>query len=186
MDALEALTTRRSIRAYRDEAVDHALIEAVIADAATAPSTPVSGTRPWVFNVIEGAGRLADFGARAKAYAVAHNPGSPGYAWASRPDFSVFFDAPMAIVISGAETNTQALPEACRGGQNLMISAHARGLGTCWVGSPLLWLADAGVRAELGVPEGYVPQACFTLGWPREIPAQTTGVQRDPPTIIWS
>ena len=67
MDALEALRGRRSIRRYEARPVDHALIADVLWDAAQAPSTPVSGAEPWVFNVIEGAKRIAGYGDRAKA-----------------------------------------------------------------------------------------------------------------------
>lgn len=58
--------------------MEHSLIEAVIWDAAQAPSTPVSGAQPWIFNVIEGAERILDYGARAKRYARDHRPNEAG------------------------------------------------------------------------------------------------------------
>ena len=64
--------------------------------------------------------------------------------WLDRPGFKIFWDAPVVIIISGP------VGDCCRAGQNLMLSAHARGLGTCWVGSPMLWLSTPEVRAELG------------------------------------
>lgn len=183
MEAVEALNSRRSIRSYEARKVDRSLIEAIIHDAAQAPSAPISGPRPWTFNVIEGAERIAGYGARAKQFAVDHRREGPGYAWADKPEFSIFFDAPVVIVISGHGGNAQASAECCRAGQNLMISAHARGLGTCWVGSPMLWMRDAGVRAELGIPAGFEPFAAFTLGYPRVVPAAQA---REAATIIWS
>ncbi|HZZ35992.1 MAG TPA: nitroreductase family protein [Caulobacteraceae bacterium] len=183
MDAIEALHGRRSIRDYQPRPVARELIEAVIWDAAQAPSTPVSGAEPWVFNVIEGADRIVRYGARALQYARDHRPDGPGYSWVDRPDFSVFFNAPAVIVISGASDNSQAQAECVRAGQNLMISAHARGLGTCWVGSPVLWMRDSAIKAELGIPEGLEPIAVFTLGYPAGTP---TPPARERPRIIWS
>ncbi|ATQ42593.1 nitroreductase family protein [Caulobacter mirabilis] len=182
MDAIEALHERRSIRDYQPRPVERALVEAVILDAVQAPSTPVSGAEPWTFLVIEGAERIAGYGARAKAFAAANRPSGPGYDWAERPDFSVFFNAPTVVVIAARADNSQAAAECCRAGQNLMISAHARGLGTCWVGSPMLWLGDAATRAELGLPETHRAFAVFTLGHPASVPAKAS---RAAPPVIW-
>jgi nitroreductase len=183
MDAIEAIHGRRSVRDYRVQVVDRPLIEAVIWDAAQAPSTPVSGPEPWIFNVIVGAQRIAAYGERAKAFARENRPEGVGYGWADRPEFTVFFNAPVVIVICGLGANDQAPAECCRAGQNLMISAHARGLGTCWVGSPMLWMRDLAVRAELGIPEGFEPFSVFTLGYPN---GPATGQVRARPRILWS
>ena len=182
MDAIEAIHGRRSIRAYQPQQVERDIIEAIIWDAAQAPSTPVSGAQPWVFNVIQGAERIVAYGVRAKQFARDHHPNEPGYAWADKPEFTVFFDAPVVVIISGRSDNSQAPAECCRAGQNLMISAHARGLGTCWVGSPMLWMRDEAVKSELGIPVDFEPLAVFTLGYPRTIP---TSQPRERPEIIW-
>jgi nitroreductase len=38
-----------------------------------------------------------------------------------------------------------------------MLSAYARGLGTCWVGSPMLWLKKEAVQTELGIHRSLSP-----------------------------
>jgi nitroreductase len=182
MDAIDAIHGRRSIRNYTPRPVDPKVIEAIVWDAVQAPSTPVSGAHPWVFNVIEGADRIADYSARALQFARYHRPDGPGFGWVERADFSVFFNAPVVVIISGRADNSQALAECCRAGQTLMISAHARGLGTCWVGSPMLWLGDGAVRAELGIPPDYQPFAVFTLGYAAAVPAPQP---REHPLIVW-
>lgn len=183
MDAIEAIRTRRSVRRYTPDAVDRALIEAIIEDAACAPWTPLSAPEPWAFTVIEGVERIAEYGARAKAYAREHRPQAEGYGWADNPDFSVFHGAPVMIVISGKTANPLALEEATRAGQNLSIAAHARGLGSCWVGSPMLWLRDPDVRAELGIPEGFAPLAAFALGHP--LPSPPAPTKLAPVRVVW-
>ena len=180
MDTIQAIHTRRSIRAYKPDGVEHTLIEDILHDAAQAPTTPVSGD--WMFHVVEGVERVADCGARAKAYAKAHRPSEAGYGWVEREDFVVFLGAPVAIVISAPADNAQSIQDCNRAGQNLMLSAHARGLGSCWVGSPMLWLRDDATKAELGIPPHFAPFAAFALGYPGGAP---TGVPRERPTIVW-
>ncbi len=121
--------------------------------------------------MIEGRERIARYGALAKAYAQAHRPQVKHYEWADRPDFSVFHGAPAVIVISGRAGSPVAASECDRAGQNLAISAHARGLGACWVGSPNLWARDPATRAELQIPEAFEPHVVFALGHPTDQPA---------------
>jgi nitroreductase len=180
MDTIVAIHTRRSIRSYEPRAVPRALVEAIVWDAAQAPVTPVS--EPWVFHVVEGVERIAALGERAKAYARANRPAEPGFAWAERPEFRVFLGAPVVIAISAPAANPQSSGDCTRAGQNLMLSAHARGLGTCWVGAPLLWLGDPAVKRELGIADPCAAFAVFTLGYPRApAPARVP----DRPWICW-
>src|SRR5262249_45549814 len=137
MDAIEAMHTRRSIRAYAKQVPDRATIAAIIGDAAQAPP-PFAGQVPWAFTVVEGVARIAAYGEKAIAHArPQHRADEPGWGWLERPGFKVFWDAPALVVISGP------VADCCRAGTLLMLSAHARGLGTCWVGAPMLWLATA-------------------------------------------
>jgi nitroreductase len=82
MDTITAIHTRRSIRDYESRAVEREIIADILWDAAQAPTTPLSG--PFLFHVIEGTARIADYGERAKQYAREHRPGSVGYSWADK------------------------------------------------------------------------------------------------------
>ena len=55
-------------------------------------------------------------------------------------------------------------------GQNLLLAAHAEGLGACWLCAPL-FCPDV-VRDTLGLPEDWQPQAFISLGWPDEVPSK--------------
>ena len=160
MNTVTAIHTRRSIRDYEERAVEREIIADILWDAAQAPTTPVSG--PFLFHVIEGVARIAGLGARAKQYA--RESDAPGNAWADRPDFKVFLDAPVVVVISGHADNSQSIQDCNRAGQNLMLSAHARGLGSCWVGAPMPWLRSPDTRKELGIADAFAPFAAWTLG----------------------
>jgi nitroreductase len=175
MDVIEAIHGRRSVRSYKPKPVERVLIECLILDAAQAPP-PFHGQIPWVFNVIEGIERIAIYGARAMEYARNHRPKGPGWDWLDRPDFKIFWGAPALIIISGP------IGDCCRAAQNLMLSAHARGLGTCWVGSPTLWLNAPEVRAELAIPASLSPAAVLCVGYPAAV---TESDVRERPPIIW-
>ena len=155
MDTVTAIRTRRSIRDYENRTVKREIIADILWDAAQAPTTPVSG--PFLFHVIEGVARIADLGEHAKQYAREHRPNSVGYSWAEGSDFKVFLDAPVVIVISGHADNSQSIQDCNRAGQNLMLSAHARGLGSCWVGAPMLWLRSPETRQSLVSPKPSSP-----------------------------
>ena len=88
MDAITAIRTRRSVRAFLPAPLDRAMIEALLSDAACAPFTPIAQAGAWHFNVILGRERLAEMGARALAFAQANRPQLNGYEWADRPGFS--------------------------------------------------------------------------------------------------
>ena len=183
MDVIEAIHGRRSIRAYRPELVQRALIEDVIWAAIQAPTPPASGETPWAFCVVEGVGRLAAYGARAKQYARDHQPIGRRWTWPDKPDFKVFWDAPALVLICGENGNTEAAFDCCRAGQNFMLAAHAHGLGSCWVGAPLPWLNSAEVAQELGVPAGFDSIVALILGYPAEEPVSNP---RPRPVIRWA
>ena len=48
--------------------------------------------------------------------------------------------------------------------QNLLLAAHADGLGACWMCAPLF--CPGAVRQALDLPPGWEPQALVTLGFP--------------------
>jgi nitroreductase len=55
-------------------------------------------------------------------------------------------------------------------GQNLLLAAHAQGLGACWMCAPLF--APEVARQVLDLPADWGPQGLVVLGWPDEAPAE--------------
>jgi len=182
MDVFEAIHARRSIRKYRPDEVERALIEELLFAAVQAPTPPVSGALPWALCVIEGVRRLAAYGLRASQYVREHQSEDRPQTWTERPDFKVFWDAPVLVLFCAREGNPRTPFDCCRAAQNLMLAAHARSLGTCWVGAPLPWLHSPGVAQELGLPEGFEPVVAIVLGYPDE---QPLGSPRARPQLNW-
>jgi len=176
MDAIEAIHTRRAIRDYAAAEPGRAVIEDLIWDAAQTPP-PFAGQVPWTFNVIQGRARVAACGELAMQYARDHRPDGPGWIWLDRADFKAFWNAPAVVIISGP------VEDCCRAGQTLLIAAHARGLGACWVGAPALWLRSPEAKAELGIPPALTPVCAICVGYAAATPA---AAPRGRPQIVWS
>jgi len=175
MDVIDAIHGRRSVRSYQPKPVPRELIESVILDAAQAPP-PFRGMVSWTFTVIEDVELIAAYGERAMKHAREHRPDGPGWDWIERPGFKIFWDAPVVVIISGP------VGDCSRAGQNFMLSAYARGLGSCWVGSPMLWLGTPEARSELKIPGDLAPVAVLCLGYPAEVPE---AIVRGAPPTVW-
>jgi F420 biosynthesis protein FbiB-like protein len=65
--------------------------------------------------------------------------------------------------------------------QNLLLAAHAEGLGACWMCAPL-FCPDV-VSAELDLPADWQPQALITLGYPAETKTSTRAESES--RILW-
>jgi GrpB-like predicted nucleotidyltransferase (UPF0157 family)/nitroreductase len=182
MDAIQAMHERRSIRAYQSRQVPRELVEELLWAAVQAPIPPVSGNEPWRIVVLQGAELLERLGERARQYAFEHQPPGRPWEWTTRPGFKVFWGAPMLVLLCARATSPEAAFDCCRAGQNLVIAAHARGIGSCWVGAPMPWLSDAAVQRELGIPDGFVPSVAIVLGYPAEHPV---GNPKPRPGIHW-
>jgi nitroreductase len=77
---------------------------------------------------------------------------------------------------------TMALQSVSLAGGQLLLAAHAEGLGACWMCGPLF--APQAVREALRLPADWEPQALIVLGWPAEQP--TPPGQRSPDdSVIW-
>ena len=171
MDVVEAMHSWRSIRAYRPEPRDRAVIEDLLWHAVQVSTPLFSGDAPWAFAVLEGVERIEAFGERAKAYARDHRPpGRRGLGLDRAARLPRALGAPAVVLICARGGNSQTPFDCCRAGQYLMLAAHAGGLGSCWVGAPLPWLQTPGVAEELALPDGYVPVVAMLLGHPVDRP----------------
>lgn len=151
MDALDAIMTRRSIRAYTQDPVSDAELEVVLRAGMAAPSA--SNERPWRFVVVRDPLTLARL---AKA----------------TPFAAVVGRAQAAIVVC-ADKRAAKYPgfwviDCAAAIENALLAAHAIGLGGVWIGvHPVLPFVHA-VRRTIGAPRHVVPHSMIALGWPAE------------------
>lgn len=181
MELMDALRTRRAVREFTAESIDDLTIEQLVGAAILAPSAV--NLQPWAFAVVRGAERLRALSAEARRYALAHLPaGSPLATHVADPAFEIFHGAPALVIICAIDGERQSSEDCCLAAENFMLAAHARGLGTCWIGLSREWLGDPTVRAELGIPAHWRPIAPIILGHPLAHPAPTS---REKARIVW-
>ena len=183
MDLKEAIYTRRAVREFTTQAVDHKTIRQLIDAAIQAPSAV--NEQPWSFSVVQDKAVLARISREAKAYMLKNPP--PGLhshhfeELASHPDFDILHHAPALTVISSATNDEWTVENCSLAAENLMLAACAAGLGTCWIGLAQAWLGTPEGKAMLDIPPGYVPVAPIIVGYPKSgsapVPRKEAAIQ---------
>src|SRR5208282_4925511 len=92
---------------------------------------------------------------------------APFRARLSSASYNIFYNAPIVIVICATESDTFAYQDCCLAAENLMLAAHANGLGSCWIGFAEAWLDQQAGKMALGIPAHYRPIAPIIVGVPR-------------------
>ncbi len=155
MDTLEAIHTRRSIRKYEDRPVDGESIRKLLAAAMSAPSA--RNAQPWRFVVIDEKPLLTEIGQ-------------------INPNAKMAAVAPAAILICGDLSLEKSagywVVDCAAAAQNLLLAAHALGLGAVWTGVFPREPRIKGLRRLCGLPEDVVPHTLIVLGHPAEQPAE--------------
>lgn len=151
MDTLTAIATRRSIRKYTADPVADTVVRDLLAAGMVAPSA--IDVRPWHFIVVterESLDRLA----------------------AGMEFCDMLREATLGIVICG-DPRVEKAPgfwvqdcSACT--QNMLLAAHALGLGAVWVGLHPMESRVAATREVLGVPDPVIPLSIVAAGHPAE------------------
>jgi F420 biosynthesis protein FbiB-like protein len=181
-DLIELIQTRRSIRRYTAEAVPAELIERLLTAATWAPSA--HNRQPWRFAILaEDATKArlaAAMGARLRQDLAADGLDSAAIERDAGRAYARISGAPLLILLCltladmddypdarrrGHEM-TMAVQSAAMAGQNLLLAAHALGLGACWLCAPL-FCPDV-VAATLALPPDWQPQGLITAGYPAE------------------
>lgn len=183
MGVLDAIYGRRSIRDYEAQEPSRELLQQVLADAVQAPNS--INRQAWSFVVVRGRDRLAKISRHAKAHALATSAPDAApelHALLSNEAFDIFYNAPVLVVICAALPDPMVAQDCCLAAQTLMLSAFARGLGSCWIGFAEGWLKTTEGKAQLGIPPDHLPIAPVIIGFPRTVPTPTG---RRAPQIAW-
>ena len=190
------MRARRSVRRFRPEIPDRALIESILASAVTAPSA--SNKQPWRFLVVLNREVIARMATAVRAavdrIAAAVEPESEASFRAYGDYFTRFEHAPLVIVpiyrpltvlsnltgprLAGDDDERVRQMERDSGLigtslalQNLLLAAHAAGLGASGMTGPLV-AVDA-IREILRVPASWRPVALVPMGFADEEPPPT-------------
>jgi 5,6-dimethylbenzimidazole synthase len=182
MDVFEAIRKRRTIRGYRPYPIPDEEIEKILDAAHWAPSA--ANLQPWEFIVIKNPAtrkkiqELVEENRRITVK-IREDPWKTGF---SKYNPKWISTAPVHIVVCanpaktaphafGKETYKYATGAAV---QNLMLAAHALGLGTCW----LSMFNKNKLKKLLEIPKEIDVIGVITVGYPIEIPAVPETIRR--------
>lgn len=153
--AIENIMTRTSIRQYKDQPVEQEKIDVMLKAAMAAPSA--LNLQPWHFIVITDKKTIDLLSGKQPT------------------------NAPLLIAMCG-DTDKTTMPDGkgkqpdfwvqdvSAATQNLLLAAHALGLGAVWTGVYPVMERTAEVANVLNCPSNIVPVAVVRIGYPDESP----------------
>lgn len=152
MKVQDAILARRSIRAFTKEPVPDEMIRTLLESAMAAPSA--SNKRPWEFYVVK------DPDLRQQLRRVTRYSD---------------MDSALILIVAGNDkrslghrVNDFWIQDCSAATENILLTATALGLGSCWCGLFPLVSPVKSVRKLLGLEEHILPMALVHLGFSAE------------------
>ena len=150
MDLLDAIHTRRSVRQFTADEVSEHHVERLLRAAMAAPSA--ANQQSWRFVVVRDAETRAKL-AEATPYAAPIGR------------------APLGIVVL-ADTSVEKFPghwpqDCAAAVENLLLAAHASGLGAVWLGVHPNAQREAAVGEIVSAPKGFRVFCMIAVGTPQ-------------------
>ena len=153
MDTLEAIFTRRSVRDFKADPVSKEDTHDLLKAGMQAPSA--KNEQPWHFIVIDDPQVL---------HAI------PEF----HPYSKMLMDAPLAILVCSdrkLETKRASWLQDCSAAtENILLAAHAKGLGAVWLGIFPDSERVFGMQALLSMPKDIRPVSLVAVGYPASQP----------------
>jgi nitroreductase len=161
LEFIELIKSRRSIRKYQDKPVSNEILQKLLEAAQWAPSA--HNSQPWEFIII-------------KDEEIKRNIANVS-SWGK-----FFSKAPVgiAVVINPLKSN-HPIEDGAAATQNILLAAHALGLGACWIGSyGSAWEDKA--KEILKIPKELRLLSIVAIGYPAEKPLSS---RKDLKTIVY-
>lgn len=154
--AIKNIMTRVSVREFTGEKISDEQIDTLMRAAMSAPSA--INKQPWAFIVVTDEDKIAELG---KALPYSRCSNHPAVAIIPCGDLSKAIEGEMAgFWINDVSAATE----------NLLLAAHAMGLGAVWTGLHPDMNRARMVQELLGLPEHVIPLCVVPVGVPAEHP----------------
>ena len=156
---MDWILDRRSVRAYRPDPVDKALVERLLEAGAYAPSA--RNLQPRHFIAVDDRALLDRL-------------------HAALPNTNGLDTAPLAVIVCGDEAiSPEYVPHDCAAAvENILLRATELGLGSLWCAVHPSPQRIAALRSVIAVPEGVTPFALVVLGYAAGTAARPERVDR--------
>ena len=160
----DLMMSRRSIRAYKDSVISRETLDEILACGINAPNG--MNRQSYELRVIDSPALIDSI----TEAVVKDNP-----AIAERKGFkNIFVNAPCVICIAYDTQYDMAQIDCGLLGENIILAAWARGIGSCCLGSSARWILDSPSAKpfldRMAFSEGYDLLYCIALGYPDEAP----------------
>lgn len=150
-EMIDCIMTRASVRKYKKDAIPDSLMEKVLRAGMAAPTA--MNKQPWRFVVIN-----------ERALLDSINRQMPNVHCQ---------DCPAAILVCGdmekaieGEGRDYWIQDTSAATENILLAAHALGLGTVWCGLTPISERVAWMKRFLNIPAGIEPLGIICIGWP--------------------
>lgn len=153
---IENILTRKSVRYFTGDTISQAQVETLLRCAMAAPSA--MNKQPWAFIVVTDLALLARIGSEMPNTRCQNHPAC---AFVPCGDLSKAIDGLSEFWINDVSAATE----------NLLLAAHAMGLGAVWTGIHPDPNRVAQLQAILHLPEHIVPLCVVPVGVPAESPS---------------
>ena len=159
----ELMMSSRSIRNYKDSLIKKETLDEILKCGVNAPND--KNLQAYEIRVLSPA--LID---SIKSAVVKDNPQI-----GEREGFkNIFVDAPCVLCIAYDTTYDMSQVDCGLLGENIILSAWSKGIGSCCLGSSARWIKDSPSAKpyldKIGFSEGYELLYCIALGYPDETP----------------
>lgn len=185
MDFMETIHQRRAVRDYTQRPVTRETIASLLNAAVRAPSAV--NLQPWIFAVVQDKNMLQRYSDRAKSLQLESgdlNLKTPEFRkMLLDPAFNIFYNAGTLILICAKPLGQHPDWDCCFAAENLMLAAHAMGLGTCPIGFAWPLFAKPDVKAELQIPAVCNPVLPIIVGYPAGASHPVT--RKEPEVCCW-
>ncbi|WP_250227865.1 nitroreductase family protein [Anaeropeptidivorans aminofermentans] len=175
---IENILTRRSIRSFKKDQISEEDLNTILMAGSYAPNG--MGTQSWKFTAIQNAQTMKKVNAaiRQSLLSVPIVPETHPYivsliekAKDENADF--LYHAPTFIIVSNLKDNGNSMPDSALAIGNMMLAAHAFGIGSCWL-NQLPGLTHMPLIRELlndlDIPENHIVYGSFVMGYGAEEP----------------
>lgn len=161
-EVINAIKSRRSVRAYKSDALKKETIQAIVEAGCWAPTG--CNTQAWHFSVVQDRALLEEVSEKTKKK-MSETPVDFIKNLGCDPSYDVTYKAPVLIIVSMGSDQVSGEVDCTAAMQNMMLAAQSMEIASCWMGFVHFIFGDDDMMKRLGVPEGFKPQQAAVLGY---------------------